>query len=197
GRLRVLFGARQVDARLPALPGAHQFANSALAIAMLMAQDHVTLSTQALIEAPAGARWPARLQSMAPGPLTAPIADRIVTLDGGHNVNCAMALARHFHGGRRQALIMGMLANKDAAGWLRAMAGSIACVIPVPIDGHDHHPPATLAAMAEAMGIPAECARDLPHAVQIAAGTGDTPVLIAGSLYLAGTALRLNQQYPE
>ncbi|MFM6853395.1 MAG: bifunctional folylpolyglutamate synthase/dihydrofolate synthase, partial [Sphingopyxis sp.] len=91
GQLRVLFGARQVDARLPALPGAHQFANSALAIAMLMAQDHVTLSTQALVEAPAGARWPARLQSMAPGPLTAPIADRIVTLDGGHNVDCAMA----------------------------------------------------------------------------------------------------------
>jgi dihydrofolate synthase/folylpolyglutamate synthase len=56
---------------LPSLPGVHQGDNAALAVAILRHQDTVTVSPEAMAEGLRAARWPARLQLLGPGPLTA------------------------------------------------------------------------------------------------------------------------------
>ena len=196
-QLKVIVGDREVEARPPALPGDFQYGNAALALAMLMAQNIVPVSKAALELAPQRATWPARLQSIATGPLTAPLGDRQVTLDGAHNLDAAQAIARFIGKGERQIAIMGMLANKDARGWVDTLAPHLSGAITLPIEGHQHHSPSMLARLFEARGVPAATAPDLPHAIAQAAETGNAPVLIAGSLYLAGEVLRLNQQLPD
>ncbi|MGE3691646.1 MAG: folylpolyglutamate synthase/dihydrofolate synthase family protein [Novosphingobium sp.] len=82
---------------LPALPGAHQADNAALAVAMLRHQDRVKVSPEAMAQGIVSARWSGRLHRLADGPLTraAPnVAE--VWLDGGHNPDAAEALARFF-----------------------------------------------------------------------------------------------------
>ncbi|MEQ1509418.1 MAG: bifunctional folylpolyglutamate synthase/dihydrofolate synthase [Sphingopyxis sp.] len=199
--IRIVFEDKLIDAQLPALSGAHQFANAALAIAMLLAQQTVSIRPESLEAAPARAIWPARLQRLVPGPLTADLGARIMLLDGGHNVAAAKALANHLSGQSRHLLILGMMANKDAGGWLDVMAPHIAGMIAVPIADHAHHAPQALVALAEARGIPAATAPDISSAVALAAqmpdDLGAVPVLIAGSLYLAGEVLRLNGQAPD
>ena len=60
--------------------------------------------------------------------------------------------------------------------------------------GHDHHAPDSLAAIARGLGLQAATAVYLPQALDRVAGC--PLVLIAGSLYLAGEALALNEEPP-
>lgn len=168
---------------LPALPGLHQAENAALAVAMLRHQDLVAVSTEALVGGVTNARWPARLQRLSDGPLT---AGRELWLDGGHNPDAGATLARHF-AGRRMHLIIGMLANKHPAALLGPMRDSLASVTAVPVPGHEHHPGSAFGGGA---------APDVPVALEVLPDDG-LPVLIAGSLYLAGEVLRLNGELPD
>ncbi len=170
---------------LPALPGAHQAENAALAIAMLRQQDGVTMSRDAMARGLRSATWPARLQRLPATPLT---GAREVWVDGGHNPSAGEALARHF-AGQRFHLILGMLANKDRRALLDPLAGSIASIIAVPVPGHEHHP-------AEAFGEEARAADSVADALSALPDDG-LPVLIAGSLYLAGDVLRLSGALPD
>ncbi|HEU4651093.1 MAG TPA: bifunctional folylpolyglutamate synthase/dihydrofolate synthase, partial [Croceibacterium sp.] len=99
---------------LPQLPGQHQGDNAALAVAMLRHQDRVAISPEAMAEGIRTARWPARLQRLGPGPLTALAPNREVWLDGGHNADAGIAIGRHF-AGQRLHLVIGMLANRYPA----------------------------------------------------------------------------------
>ena len=55
-----------------------------------------------------------------------------------------------------------MLANKDADGFIAAIAPHVSHLVAVPIPGHDHHPADGLMAMAKAHGImQAESASDV------------------------------------
>ena len=169
---------------LPSIPGAHQAANAALAAAMLRHQDNVRVSEAALAAGMRSMRWPARQQRLTGGPL---IGEREVWLDGGHNPDAGAMLARHF-AGRRVHLIIGMLANKDPAALIAPMRGGLAGVTAVPVPGHEHHG-------REAFGPGARWKEDVPTA--LAALPADRlPVLIAGSLYLAGEVLRQNGERP-
>jgi len=174
---------------LPALPGAHQAENAALAIAMLRHQDRVSVSRDAMAHGLRSATWPARLQRLPASPLT---GERIVWVDGGHNPSAGEALARHFAeelGGQQLHLILGMLANKDRRALLDPLAGSIASITAVPVPGHEHHPASAFGADVREAGNVADALRALPD--------DGLPVLIAGSLYLAGDVLRLGGALPE
>ena len=118
-------------------------------------------------------------------------------LDGGHNRDGAIALARHLGGKGDTLVILGMLANKDAAGWIAEMAPSMRGMIAIPVPDHDYHAPEELARMAEAAGVPAATASDIGDAVSMAANAPANRILIAGSLYLAGDVLRRNAQFPD
>lgn len=169
---------------LPGMRGPHQPDNAALAAAMLRHQQRIAVSPEAMARGIAGARWPARLQRLAQGPLT---GGREVWLDGGHNPDAGAMLARHF-AGRRVHLVMGMLANKDPAALTGPMRYSLASITAVPVPAHEHH-------LAEAFGPGTEAAENVADALAFLPHDG-LPVLIAGSLYLAGEVLRLNGEVP-
>ena len=87
-----------------------------------------------------------------------------------------------------------MLANKDPAAILGPLGATLgprlASMQVVPIPGHDWH---SAEAFRPLTALPVSAAADLPTALAATAH----PVLIAGSLYLAGEALRLNDELPD
>lgn len=182
----------------PALPGAFQADNAALAIAMLRHQDRVTVSREAMAQGLAGARWPARLQWLPDGPLTRLAQGSRVLLDGGHNPDAGAALADYIDGleGPIHA-VSAMLAAKDAAGFLGPFAGRLASLTAIPLPpGHEALAPTDLARIAGDVGIArTEIAGSLEQALgQVPPGS---TALICGSLYLAGEVLRANGPLPD
>jgi dihydrofolate synthase/folylpolyglutamate synthase len=171
---------------LPALAGAHQADNAALAVAMLRHQDFVTVDALAIAEGIRTARWPARLQRLGEGPLTALVAGREVWLDGGHNPDAGAAIARHFVGPVH--LVIGMLANKNPLAIVEPLRQRILSLSVVPVPGSDCH-------AAEAFGPRAKAFGSVEEALH--ANGSEGPILLAGSLYLAGEVLRLNQEIPD
>ncbi len=89
---------------IPALAGAHQADNAALAVAMLRHQEQVPVSPEAMAQGIAGARWPGRMQLLGDGPLTDLARGRKVWLDGGHNPDAGGALAGFFRAGEARGL---------------------------------------------------------------------------------------------
>lgn len=185
----------------PRLVGPHQARNLALAIAMLRHQGALSIPDAAMRAAADWAQWPARMQRLGAGPLH----DRLpqgceLWVDGAHNPSAAQPVARALRtiaAGRPVVLVIGMLANKDADGVLRALAPAVSRVITVPTPGHAHHAPASLARIAEDCRLPATPADGLPQALDQVETAPGSVVLIAGSLYLAGQALEMNGEYPE
>jgi len=189
----------------PELAGAHQARNAALAIAMLRHQQSLDIPEAALKAGVRGTEWPARLQCLAPGPLRDLLPKEAeLWLDGAHNPAAARAIAQYFRGhvaaGRPFHLILGLLANKDAAGILHAFGRPAPTVHAIPVAGHEHHPPAALAAIAREAGLNAMAAGGAAGALRSIArhaGRAHPPVvLIMGSLYLAGEVLKANGQPP-
>ncbi|WP_028965881.1 bifunctional folylpolyglutamate synthase/dihydrofolate synthase [Sphingomonas phyllosphaerae] len=205
-RLRYSDTAGALDLPLPTLPGAHQSANLSLAVAMIRHQSAVPVPASALAVAATDTHWPARLQRLSSGPLTAALGSVPVWLDGGHNPSAGQAIADSLarltdgRGARPLTVVVGMLANKDAAGFLAPFADAIDTLVAVPVPGHACHAPADLLAVAAHLGIPrSETAADIRAALaQIAARpTPPEAVLIAGSLYLAGEVLSANDEAPD
>ena len=192
--LRYSDAAGTLDLPLPGLAGAHQADNAALAVAMLRHQTVLAVPATALATGIRAARWPARLQRLAPGPLTA-LARQAVWIDGGHNPDAGARLA-DWYAKRDQPvdLIVGMLANKDSGAIVTPLAAVLGdrlrSLQVVVIPGHASHPLAAFSA--PGMRSAPTAAGNLGEAVS---RTGHT-VLIAGSLYLAGEALRLNDEAP-
>jgi dihydrofolate synthase/folylpolyglutamate synthase len=194
----------RLDTPLPQLPGAHQHANLALAVAMLRHQDRLAVPDAALQAAATTARWPARMQRLRPGPLLSllpPGAD--LWLDGGHNEDAAAAVApvlARIARGRPVHLVIGLLANKDMAGVLRHLTPGATSLTAVPVPDHAHHDPADLAQAAGVLGAgSAAIAPDVASALRSVPRTSGEPpvVLVGGSLYLAGAVLAANDELPD
>ena len=169
----------------PALAGAHQLANAGLAIAMLRHQRVLPISREAIANGLGSAHWPARLQRIKAETLG---TDRTVWLDGGHNPSAGEALAQHF-AGQRLHLITGMIAGKNPAGFLTPLQPVLQSITVVPVPHHEWQEP-------NAFGLQACFAADVPSALA-ELPDDDRPVLIAGSLYLAGEVLRLAGEAPD
>jgi dihydrofolate synthase / folylpolyglutamate synthase len=167
------------------ISGRHQVLNAGLAVAMLRFQNKVSVSEEAMKAGAAAARWPARMQRLAPGPLT---GSRVVWLDGGHNPQAGAMIGAHF-AGQRLHLVIGMIEGKDPASLIGPLGISLASITAVPVPGHDWHP-------ASAFGPDARPAPDVSSAMAMIPDDG-LPILIAGSLYLAGEVLRLNDELPD
>lgn len=192
----------RLEMALPRLSGPHQPMNAALATAMLRHQGVLSISEPAIKAAPLWVQWPARLQRLEPGPLTRLAAPRAeIWLDGGHNPAAGEALARHFHLSmpprKKLHLVLGMLANKDPVGFLEPLKPFLRSLAAIPVPDHDHHPPAALAELADALGLRNSTHGDVESAL-LAIQDEEAPViLIAGSLYLAGEVLQANEQLPD
>jgi dihydrofolate synthase / folylpolyglutamate synthase len=196
GRLRYRDEEGELDLPLPRLPGEHQAMNAALAVAMLRHQDQLVVPPNALDAAMKMADWPARLQCLAPGPLT---GKREVWLDGGHNPAAAQEIAsfarQGWTDGKPLHLIFASLTTKEPAGMLEPFSGVAAAVHAVPIPGHSCFAPEELVEIAGKLGFRAEPHADFQQA--LAAVLAEARVLIFGSLYLAGSVLAANEQLPD
>lgn len=190
---------------LPRLPGLHQTDNAALAVAMLRHQKDIAVASDAMARGLIAAHWPARLQELAPGPLTAIIPGTECILDGGHNPDAARVIAAELANRPVLNVVVGMLANRGIEDFLAPLAPHIDRLWAIPIPGHDHHSPETICRAARALGIgtaiPADDIRKALESVSatLARDSDDRPqtVLITGSLYLAGKVLALNGEIPE
>jgi dihydrofolate synthase/folylpolyglutamate synthase len=98
-------------------------------------------------------------------------------------------------------LIVGMLATKDAAGFLQNFTGLARRLVAVAIPRQDKSLPAdVLADTARHIGLPAECRESLEAALAAVGRLALEPpprILITGSLYLAGEVLARNGTPPE
>ena len=193
--------AGQLTMPAPSLRGAHQQANAALALVALR-QVRSDLSDGELATGLARAQWPGRLQQLPSGPLQDITAGK-VWVDGAHNAHGAAALAAalpllddgpwHF--------ICGALDTRPPAEFLSRiapLAASIRCVA-IP-DQPASLPAETLAEAAQDLFPGARAASSLAGALQsLADGQDDDglPVMICGSLYLAGHVLASNGSVPE
>jgi len=184
--------AQFLDLPAPALAGPHQIDNAGLAVAVALELD---LPGQAIARGLQEVRWPARLQRLSAGPFgeAARAAEAELWLDGGHNPHAGRALAtalaeRQATAPRPTALIVGMLANKDAGGFFEALRDSDASVFTVAFEGAAAEPEA-LAAVARGHGLGAQASGDVRQALDHALRLGAGRVVICGSLYLAGEVL--------
>ncbi|HEV7234294.1 MAG TPA: bifunctional folylpolyglutamate synthase/dihydrofolate synthase, partial [Sphingorhabdus sp.] len=186
---------------LPRMTGGHQADNAALAIAMLRHQSTVDIPEAALSAAMEWTRWPARMQLLGKGPLTNLLPEgSTVMLDGGHNPDAGAAIAQTLEEGPPVDVIIGMLKNKDAVGFLKPFAHKISSLHAVPIPGHEHHEPKDLSWwVQESLGVTfVDPVDNVQVAIERLAARGEPlNVLICGSLYLAGEVLRANEQKPD
>jgi dihydrofolate synthase/folylpolyglutamate synthase len=194
GRMAYLDAGGLLDLPLPNLIGAHQVENAGIALCALRALGRDEAACTAAVT---GARWPARLQRLRHGPLVEAAGQAELWLDGGHNPAAGIALAEALTRlpPRPLHLVAGMLRTKDAAGFLRPLAGRALSLRAVTIPGEAATLAAeeTAAAAREAGFADAGVAASVTEAVAgIAAAAPGCRILICGSLYLAGRVLRAN-----
>ena len=93
---------------------------------MLRHQDTVTVSAAAMAQGIRETRWPARLQRLGEGPLTELLPDKEFLLDGGHNPDAAVAIARYLerHALKPVDAVIGMMAAKDARRFLAILGAT-------------------------------------------------------------------------
>ena len=191
-----------LDLPPPALLGAHQFDNAALAIA---AARHFGLpvDADAMARGLRGVVWPARMT-----PLRGPLRDLLgpgaeLWLDGGHNVHGASALARTIAEMNRTrpaplVLIMGMMNTRNPADFLAPFGGMVHDVLTLTVPGEPNaHKAEQIAAMVREAGFAAAPKRSVISALRAAALVPNARVLICGSLYLAGDVLAKNGTPPD
>jgi dihydrofolate synthase/folylpolyglutamate synthase len=195
-----------MDIAAPRLFGRHQFGNAGLAIAALRALDIFKIDPAAYETGVARAEWPARMQRLTSGKLVAAApAESEVWLDGGHNADGGRVIAAALGDleervPRPLVVIAGMMANKDATGFLANFAGQTRHIIAVKIPGRDGvMAPDALADAARSLGMRVETAPSVADALQSLTRLAyEVPprILIAGSLYLAGHVLAENGTLP-
>ena len=187
--------AGQLDLPQPGLPGAHQIENAGLAIAALRASGLVCAVNA--YRGISSATWPARLQLLR-GHLAARLGPAFeLWLDGGHNEAAGEMLAEYLARcwqDRPAYLLVGMKRGKNVGGFIQPLLSSAASVWAVREPGQ--HLALDVGEVMEAIGDAARPGPDLAGALSQVARAQPGRVLICGSLYLAGEALKLDGTLP-
>jgi dihydrofolate synthase/folylpolyglutamate synthase len=196
-----------MDLAAPRLFGRHQFDNAGLAIAALRALGAFKVDHAAFEAGIVNAEWPARMQRLSSGALVdqAPAGSEI-WVDGGHNAEGGRVAAAALGDleervPRPLVVVVGMMANKDASGFLANFAGLTRHIVTVPVPDRDNAmPPERLADAARAFGMRVETFAGVEAALQALTRLAyEVPprILITGSLYLAGPVLAANGSLPR
>lgn len=193
-----------LDLPAPALVGPHQIDNAATAVACVerLRAASFEIDDAAIRKGLATVEWAARLQRLTRGPLVEALPPGCeLWLDGGHNEDCGLALARMASDWAKEPgalplyLVFGMLTTKDASGFLRPLArhAKAARAVPFP-EGHSAYTPVEACAKAAEVGLDCQPANDFGAALEDLLATQPAPmrILICGSLYLAGAVLARN-----
>lgn len=195
------------DLTPPRLPGRHQYANAAAAIAAVKAAGF-RIGHRVADAAMTRVDWPGRMQKLTEGRLVelAPRGAEI-WLDGGHNPGAGAAVAEMLADQEERrslplVIIAGMINTKDQTGYFHNFEGMARHIFTVPVNGSDAGVPNDeLAARAAAAGLPAEPVASVENALMLLRDAWDDPdhpprILISGSLYLVGEVLAKNGTPP-
>lgn len=180
-----------VDERLPApaLPGAHQLANAACArMAFELLRTHLAAPAAAFAEGLVRVRLAGRLQ-VVPGTPE-------LVLDVAHNPAAAAALAAWLAACRRPtAAVLGMLADKDAAATVAALAPVVDAWHTIPLPGARGRSAEDLARAVRGAAPGAVVAAWPDVGAALAAARAAVPaqgrVVVTGSFLTVGAALPL------
>lgn len=204
GRLLYQTETELLDLPLPGLIGRHQIVNAGTVVAAAQQlRALLGLTEDSIGRGLAQTKWPGRMQRLGSGPLALRAGSLVeLWLDGGHNPAGGQVIAQTLADLDEKrpmpvVLVFGMQGHRDPSGFLLPFAGIVERMLAVPVPGASEktHLPTDLAAVARDVGIPAEPCADLIEALdRLAIETREpTRVLIAGSLYLAGYALALQE----
>jgi dihydrofolate synthase/folylpolyglutamate synthase len=183
------------------LYGHHQTQNAALALMALKTSGLIADMVKAAGGA-SKANWPARVQKLKDGHLTR-LAGRTVWLDGAHNVHGASALVACLSSlyPHKWTIIFGALNTRPADEFLsviKPVADRVYCLTipdqPAAVEA------GTLVSLARSLGLKADTANDIFSVCRAIGRQGATekqPVIICGSLYLAGAVLQANGTLPD
>jgi len=169
------------------LAGMHQLENLGVAIAALeLILDTIGIEADIRLfrDGLKGIRWPARMQLLKPN----------VLLDAAHNPDGAAMLVKSLREQqwRKVVLVTGMCADKHVEGVVRQLAQASAKVYCCRLPGERGIDPQQLAAQYARQQIAVEVVDDpkaaLRAAEAFALGAG-LPVVVAGSIFLAGAVL--------
>jgi dihydrofolate synthase/folylpolyglutamate synthase len=196
-----------MDLSPPRLPGRHQFANAAAAIAAVKAAGF-PINERAVDKAMTSVAWPGRMQRMPQGKLSelGPKGAEI-WIDGGHNPGAGIVIAEALTEQEEKFprplfLISGMINTKDQTGYFRPFHGMARHVYTVPVTMSESGVPhEELAVRATEAGLSAEPVSSVANALMLLRDTwdeGETAprILIGGSLYLVGAVLAENGTPP-
>jgi len=204
GGFRYRAGDVVFDLPLPALQGAHQILNAGAAITALRLSPFAALANvQTLSEALRRVRWAGRLERLQSGVLAALLpAGWELWVDGAHNDSGADTLREQIAtwaaaDGLPLHLVTAFKARKTPDDFFRRLAGCFASAQAVAFDiDAPMEPPAALAALLTAEGYDnVGVSESLPAALRALCFEYPAParILVTGSLYLVGHALKLNE----
>jgi dihydrofolate synthase/folylpolyglutamate synthase len=169
------------------LPGRHQQTNAALSKAVVeRLQNELPVPPEAVRDGLAKVHWPGRLQIVRRGTQT-------VLLDGAHNAEGAAMLRRTIaetFAAESPVLILGMVSEKDGAGFCAEMAPLARRIILSPVDSGNSTEPVEFEAPCQAANPAAsvEVTESLGQALDRCAA--ELFVVITGSFYLVGEAMK-------
>lgn len=171
------------DLRL-GLAGPHQTENACTALAALQAVNAagIAIPETAIRQGLARAEWPARFERMA-------TMNREVVFDAAHTPAAAAALVETWRDARlpeNATVILGMGADKSPRAFLEAIGPITGFLIATRAESPRAADPEEIAAIADEMGIPNDVHPSVASAVLAAGDTVPAPLLITGSLFVAG-----------
>ncbi len=207
-----VYEGETLNARAPwlGIAGRVQAQNAGTACAVVEQLADPRFTDQAIAAGLRGAFWPARMQALGEGPLTAGF-EGVIRIDAAHNEAGARELAKAIKADRlaveaagdappHTAVIMAMQESKDAGAILEALKDAaddlIASRLP-DSGGQEGGPganPAHIAAAAGALGMHAMPAGDVTDAIALARAGGADRIWICGSVYLCGAVLKANDE---
>jgi dihydrofolate synthase/folylpolyglutamate synthase len=186
GTLRVVTPAAVYEELKP-LPGRHQQDNLVVALRLLeeARSQGIAADLQRVPAGIAATRWPGRLQQVPGAPP--------LILDGAHNPAAARALAEHAAPLGPLVLLFGAMADKHVAEMARILfplagRGLVLTRPPLPRAARPEDIAALAGDLASGAVLEPDPGRALARARRLAGR--ETPVLVAGSLYLVGDVLR-------
>ncbi len=168
----------------PGLVGIHQRWNASLACTALRAAG-IRVDDNAEAKGLGAVVWPGRFQR---------VTENLV-IDGAHNTQAIETLVttwREVYGEVKASLVFAALRDKDVAHLLRALRSMADEVWLVPVNNVRGLAPEELRPVAEAVGFAGIHESTVAESVAAARASG-RPVLVAGSLFLAGEVLALLQ----
>ncbi|MGH7795079.1 MAG: bifunctional folylpolyglutamate synthase/dihydrofolate synthase [Candidatus Binatia bacterium] len=176
------------------LPGRHQRANAAVALAALeLVRERFPVAEGTLREGLRQVRWPGRLEVMRERPT--------VILDGAHNPEGIKALVEELNDlrqGRKIKLLFATMADKEWGLMLRALARAVNEITFTRVNMERSADPEILAAKLSEP-IAHRVIADSRHALRTLLDEADERdlIVVAGSLYLLGEVRPMLQQVAE